>query len=113
MTGEAETNVKPPSFSLKVLYWLSVAMVVIGLFNSTPGIPGYDTLVASVLGVDGAQLRKFPFEWFYPAFFALMMLIVALKHSMWRDWAEKSPLRRKFGLFMDLALVAIASISTR
>ena len=108
MTGDAETKVKPPSLSLKVLYWLSVAMVVIGLVNSTPGIPGSDNLVASVLGIDGAQLRKFPFEWFYPAFFALMMLIVALKHSMWRDWENKSPLRRKFGLFMDVALVVMA-----
>ncbi len=108
MTGDAETKVKPPSFSLQVLYWLSVAMVVIGLVNSTPGIPGYDNLVASALGMDGAQLRKFPFEWFYPAFFALMMLIVALKHSMWRDWENKSPLRRKFGLFMDVALVVMA-----
>lgn len=108
MTGEADTVATPPSFSLKVLYWLSVAMVLIGLFNSTPGIPGYDNLVASALGIEGAQLRKFPFEWFYPAFFALMMLIVALKHSMWRDWQDRSPLRRKFGLFMDLALVLMA-----
>ncbi len=108
MTGEANAVPTPPSIALKALYWLSVAMVLIGLFNSTPGIPGYDNLVASVIGIEGAQLRKFPFEWFYPAFFALMMLIVALKHSMWRDWQEKPPLRRKFGLFMDLALVAMA-----
>ncbi len=108
MTGEDDAVGTPRSFSLKVLYWLSVAMVLIGLFNSTPGIPGYDNLVASVIGIKGAQLRKFPFEWFYPVFFALMMLIVALKHSMWRDWQDKSPLRRKFGLLMDLALVVMA-----
>jgi len=108
MTGEDDAVGMPRSFSLKVLYWLSVAMVLIGLFNSTPGIPGYDNLVASVIGIEGARLRKFPFEWFYPVFFALMMLIVALKHSMWRDWQEKSPLRRKFGLLMDLALVVMA-----
>ncbi|MEM6387380.1 MAG: TRAP transporter fused permease subunit [Pseudomonadota bacterium] len=108
MTVEADTAKKGPSFSLRVLYWLSVAMVLIGLVNSTPGIPGYDDFVASTTGVDGAQFRKFAFEWFYPAFFALMMLIVALKHSMWREWQDKSPLRRRFGLFMDLALVAMA-----
>ncbi|MEO1026024.1 MAG: TRAP transporter large permease subunit, partial [Pseudomonadota bacterium] len=108
MTGEGESVGKPPSLSLKALYWLSVAMVLIGLLNSTPGIPGYDSLVASLSGIDGAQLRKFPFEWFYPAFFALMMLIVALKHSMWRDWADRSPLRRRFGLALDIALVTMA-----
>ncbi len=107
MTAEADTKVESKSPSLKVLYWLAVAMVIVGLFNSTPGIPGYDGLVASVLW-QGAQLRKFPFEWFYPIFFFVMMLIVALKHSMWRDWVDRTPLRRKFGLFLDLALVAMA-----
>jgi len=93
---------------LRVLYGLSVIMVLIGLLNSTPGIPGYDNLVAGLFGSDNATLRKFPFEWFYPLFFALMMLIVALKHSMWRSWKDKSPLRRKFGLFLDIALVTMA-----
>ncbi len=108
MTGETDTSAAPQSFSLRLLYVLAVAMVLIGLLNSTPGIPGYDDLVARVTGWSGGQLRKFPFEWFYPLFFALMMLIVALKHSMWRDWADRAPLRRKFGLFMDVALVVMA-----
>ena len=94
----------------RLLYVLSVGMVIIGLFNATPGIPGYDALVASLTGRDGAQLRKFPFEWFYPAFFALMMLIVALKHSMWLDWKDRSPARRRFGLFMDVSLVVTAVV---
>ena len=98
----------PSGPGLRLLYILSVAMVIIGLFNSTPGIPGYDTWIAGLTGQDGAKLRKFPFEWFYPAFFALMMLIVALKHSMWRDWKDKSPFRRRLGLALDIALVVTA-----
>ena len=90
---------------LKLVYWLTVAMVVVGLINMTPGIPGYDDLAESLTGVKGATFRKFPFEWFYPSFFALMMLIVALKHSMWRSWADRTVWRRRFGLFMDIALV--------
>lgn len=93
---------------LTLLYVLSVALVVIGLINSTPGIPGYDDLVAGLVGQDGATFRKFSFDWFYPAFFALMMLVVALKHSMWRDWKERSPATRRFGLFLDVALVLTA-----
>ena len=92
----------------RLLYALPVAMVIIGLINATPGIPGYDDLAAEITGVSGATFRKFPFEWFYPTFFALMMVIVALKHSMWRDWANRSAARRAFGLFMDVALVAMA-----
>ena len=108
MADASDTAPQARSFSLKLLYVLSVIMVSIGLINSTPGIPGYDALVASVSGIDGAQLRKFPFEWFYPLFFALMMLIVVLKHSMWRDWKDRTPLRRKFGLFLDIALITMA-----
>ena len=96
------------SFSLRVLYFLSVAMVLVGLFNSTPGIPGYDNWAAALSGQDGLKLRKFPFEWFYPLFFTLMMLIVVLKHSMWRDWHRKSAARRRFGLFLDIAMVLMA-----
>ena len=98
-----------PDLGMKLVYWLTVAMVIIGLINMTPGIPGYDDLAAALTGVKGMTFRKFPFEWFYPVFFALMMLIVALKHSMWRSWATASPLRRGFGLFMDLALVLMAA----
>ena len=112
--GDASTDAQTSGrFTLRLLYVLSVAMVLVGLFNSTPGIPGYDTLVEQVLQQDGAKLRKFPFEWFYPVFFALMMLIVVLKHSMWRDWRTKSPIRRKFGLCLDIALVVMAfTVST-
>ncbi len=96
------------SFSLRLLYVLSVGMVVVGLVNSTPGIPGYDSLIATLTGQDGSKLRKFPFEWFYPLFFALMMLIVVLKHSMWRAWHDKAPVKRGAGLFLDIALVVMA-----
>ena len=94
---------------MKIVYWLTVAMVIIGLINMTPGIPGYDDLAESLLGIKGATFRKFPFEWFYPGFFALMMLIVALKHSIWRSWVDRSLWRRRFGLFLDIALVLMAA----
>ncbi|MEL6689639.1 MAG: C4-dicarboxylate ABC transporter, partial [Pseudomonadota bacterium] len=91
----------------KLVYVLALVMVLVGLVNSTPGIPGYDDLAARIAG-DGAQFRKFAFEWFYPIFFSLMMVIVALKHSMWKSWVDKSPTRRRFGLILDIALVLTA-----
>lgn len=95
-------------FGSRLLYVLTVAMVVIGLLNSTPGIPGYDDWASRILGQEGAGFRKFPYEWFYPSIFALMMLIVALKHSMWCDWKDRAPARRRLGLVLDIALVAMA-----
>jgi TRAP transporter 4TM/12TM fusion protein len=94
--------------SARAVYILSIVMVLLGLVNATPGFPGYDNLVSELFGINGLTLRKFPYEWFYPFFFALMMLIVALKHSMWRAWSEKTNFQRRFGLLMDLALVSMA-----
>ncbi|MEO0486839.1 MAG: TRAP transporter fused permease subunit [Pseudomonadota bacterium] len=108
MSAKKEQTHRANGFAAKPLYILSLGMVLVGLLNSTPGIPGYDALVAGVTGVQGAQLRKFAFEWFYPIFFSLMMIIVVLRHSMWRDWADRTAARRRFGLFMDIALVTMA-----
>ena len=38
-----------------------------------------------------------------------MMLIVALKHSMWRSWADRRMVVRRIGLLFDVALVVAAA----
>ena len=96
-------------FAGRVLFVLSLALVIIGLVNATPGIPGYDDLAATVWGQDGIRFRKFPTEWFYPFVFALMMGVVVLKHSMWRDWKDRTSLRRRFGLALDIAMAVMAA----
>lgn len=96
----------------RLVYWLGLLLVLVGLLNVTPAIPGWDALWRSMTGVEFFKIRRFPTEWLYPIIFLWMMLIVAIKHSMWRSWADKSPLRRRFGLFLDVALVlAAAAIS--
>lgn len=93
---------------MRLLYMLSVFIVVLGLANAIPGIPGLDDSVKSLTGTDWFTLRKYPTEWFYPAVFAAMMLCVALQHSMWVSWADRSQTQRRFGLVMDIALVTAA-----
>jgi TRAP transporter 4TM/12TM fusion protein len=93
-----------------LLYWLSVALVIIGLLNSIPGIPGFDDGLIAITGYDWFALRKFPREWFFPGVLALMMVIVALKHSFFNAWAQASTGRRLFGLLMDVALVVAAFV---
>jgi len=96
------------SFAFRLTYWLAVIFVIIGMINAMPGVPGLDQLAKDLAGNQNFIIRKFPFEYYYPFAFALMMLIVALHHSIWRTWKNKSPLQRRFGLFMDLALVLMA-----
>lgn len=92
----------------RLVYWLAALLVVVGMINAMPGIPGLDDWAGNVVGNANFIIRKFPFEYYYPIIFALMMVIVALKHSMWRSWQDKSIARRRFGLFMDVALVTTA-----
>ncbi len=91
-----------------LLYWLAIALVLIGMVNAMPGIPGLDQAVQDLTGNPNAIIRKFPFEYYYPFAFALMMLIVALRHSVWRSWRSKNAAWRGFGLAMDVALVVMA-----
>ena len=91
-----------------LLYVLFVLLVLVGLSNAMPGIPGLDDGVKSLTGLEWFTIRKIPIEWFYPIAFATMMLCVAMRHSMWVDWSDRSPGKRNFGLFIDVALVVAA-----
>ena len=107
MSEQTETAEKS-DLALRIAGVLAFILVIVGLVNSIPGVPGLDDLALDLTGSKDFRVRKFSYETFYPLVFILMMTIVALKHSMWRDWAGRTPLRRAFGLFMDFALIAMA-----
>jgi len=99
-------------FVERLVYILALLLVLLGLVNVTPAIPGWDNLWKDLTGNDFFRIRRFPTEWLFPITFFWMMLIVALKKSMWRSWTDKSTTVRRFGLFMDAALIiAAAAIS--
>ncbi len=107
--NEASDNVTTPARRQRGgLFWLSLFIVIAGLMNATPGIPGFDAGMRGVTGLEWLKLRRFPTEWFFPLAFAFMMLCVVLKHSMWKSWKDASTAKRRFGLCMDLAMVTAA-----
>ena len=93
----------------QVAYWLALLLVLIGLINITPAIPGWDDLWKNLTGNDFFKIRRYPTEWFYPITFFWMMMIVALKQSMWRSWIKKNPIIRGLGLLFDIALLIAAA----
>ena len=97
-----------PDKGEKLVYWLALLLVVVGLLNAMPGIPGVDSAFSGLFGFKDFTIRKYPYEIFYPLAFAVMMIIVALKHSLWRELANSTPIRRKLGLTLDVALVLSA-----
>jgi TRAP transporter 4TM/12TM fusion protein len=106
---QATAAANAPTGVDRLVYWLGLLLVVVGLLNVTPSIPGWDQLWRSVTGIEYFKIRRFPTEWLYPIVFFWMMLIVALKHSIWRSWTDRSVWARRFGLFMDIALVVAAA----
>ena len=107
-TSTPESNAS--IFPNRSVYILALIFVVIGMVNSMPNIPGWDDMWRNLTGIEKLKTRSFATEWFYPIAFFMMMLIVALKHSMWRSWRGTS--WSGFGFFMDAALViAAAAIS--
>ncbi|GAA6202816.1 TRAP transporter fused permease subunit [Aquicoccus sp. SU-CL01552] len=104
----SETLAKPgPARRLSLV--LGLVLVVIGLLNTLPSIPGLDALAASVLG-EGVVIRRFSYEYLFPLVFVVMMSAVALDNSMARDFRRsgRGPALRGFGLAMDVGLVVMA-----
>jgi len=104
----AEAEQKPADLGRKIVYWLALALVIVGLLNSMPGIPGLDDAVPPLLGGTDFIIRKYPYEYFYPLAFGVMMIIVALEHSIYREYFNSSVTKRRLGLCLDIALVAAA-----
>ena len=107
-TPPDEPLVRDQTFPNRTLYILALIFVFAGIINSTPAIPGWESMWREITGFKDLKIRSFATEWFYPIVFFVMMGIVALKHSMWRAWQGTS--RAGFGLFMDIALVGAAAL---
>ena len=107
MSQDTSTRVNKETVPNRTLYLLALFFVFIGIVNSTPAIPGWESLWREMTGIPGLKVRAFATEYFYPLVFFIMMVIVVLKHSMWRSWQGQS--RAGLGLFMDVALVVCAA----
>lgn len=104
----AKVQMKPHLVD-RFVYILALLLVLLGLVNVTPAIPGWDDLWKTLTGNEFFKVRRFATEWLFPITFFSMMLIVALKHSMWRSWTDKTTFNRRLGLLLDVALVVAAA----
>ena len=110
MSEAQETGQETPTATKRAAYFLALVLVVMGMAHSTPTIPGWDELWRAVSGDPTLKVRAFKTEYFFPLSFFVMMLMVALSHSMWREWWGQRKVW--FGAFMDIALIiAAAAIS--
>lgn len=90
---------------------LGVLLVLLGMANNIPSIPGLDDAAVTLTGNPGFVIRKFPFEWLYPLAFAIMMTVVVLHYSAWRIMTAQDSRWRFAGLGLDgLTLLATLAV---
>ncbi len=105
MSASGETAPDPAS---RLALALGFGLVIIGMTNTHPAIPGLEPLIRTVLGADNLVIRKFSYEYLFPFCFVIMMTIVALRHSFVRAFLGRGALSRVGCVFMDGALVVMA-----
>ncbi|MEM1163364.1 MAG: TRAP transporter large permease subunit, partial [Pseudomonadota bacterium] len=103
MTEQAEPR------RLTALYVLSVLLIVIGLLNAMPGIPGLQDSLRGMTGSPNFKIHRYSTEYFYPLVFLLLMTVMVLKHSAFKAGDAARPGQRRLGLVFDLALITAAA----
>ena len=63
MSSEAPVRATRAGSGEKLVYWLALLLVIVGLLNAMPGIPGVDDAFAGFLGFKHFVIRKYPYEY--------------------------------------------------
>jgi hypothetical protein len=74
-------------------------LVLVGMVNNIPSIPGLEKSIANIFNVDSVLIRKFPYQWLHPIAFTMMMVVTVLKHSFFRDAKTKYSGIQSYGYY--------------
>ena len=92
---------------------LGFLLVVIGMVNNLPTIPGLLEAIQSIPGLGGLpRLSKYNPEYFFPLVFAIMLLICLLTSSFGKDWFNRSTAYRYSGIAIDISMLLITVFVT-
>ena len=91
---------KKNDIGLKAAKVIAFFLVLIGMLNTIPAIPGLEDLIWGITGNDKIVFRKFSYEYFFPLTFFIMMLVVSLNHSFWRENKSKGSVKSSLSLFI-------------
>jgi TRAP transporter 4TM/12TM fusion protein len=97
-------------FEKKLSLRLALILVIVGMINTMPEIPGLQDFARKLTGQPFFRISNFSPEYFFPPMFFLMMLIVALNGSAYRDWKTANHTYRRpwVGLLLDFGLIIAA-----
>ncbi|WP_298843533.1 TRAP transporter fused permease subunit [uncultured Roseobacter sp.] len=92
----------------RIALLLAFLLVLVGMVNTLPEIPGLQNWARDVTGIRFFRISGFPTEYLFPPLFVLMMVIVALDASLYRTWRVTRPKRAWLGAALDIGLVMAA-----
>ena len=85
---------------------LAFFVVLFGMANNLPNVPGLLEAVQSIPGLGWLpRLSKYDTEYFFPLMFVLMTTIALLQSSLTKDWRAESPVKRRLGIAFDIAML--------
>lgn len=102
------TKIMRPDVAQRFALFLGLVLVVIGLVNTLPAIPGLEQGLRGLTGVSGLTIRKFDYQYLFPLCFVIMMVIVALHHSFLRSHQRDRRGTFTGSLLMDVLLIVAA-----
>ncbi|MDP6427599.1 MAG: TRAP transporter large permease subunit [Rhodospirillales bacterium] len=87
---------------------LAFILVIMGMANNLPNIPGLLDAVRSIPGLaELPRLSKYNFEFFFPLTFAFMMVVALLTTSFTREWRDRSRAKYSLGVALDVLMLVM------
>lgn len=85
---------------------LAFILVLMGMANNLPNIPGFLEAVQSIPGLGSLpRLSKYNSEYFFPLMFVLMTMVALLRASFAKDWRGASIVKYRLGTALDVAML--------
>ena len=73
----------------RLAFGLAFILVLMGLANNLPNIPGLLELIQSIPGLSELpRISKYNSEFFFPLTFTFMTVVVLLRSSFGREWKQ-------------------------
>jgi TRAP-type uncharacterized transport system fused permease subunit len=92
----------------RVAILLAFILVVMGMVNNLPNIPGLLELVQAIPGLgELPRLSKYNSEFFFPIMFAFMLVIALLNASFSRDWKDGPGAKYALGIGLDVLMLLV------
>ena len=106
-----ETENNRENFVNRIALFLGFILVVMGMANNLPNVPGLVETIRLIPGLEGLpRLSKYNPEYFFPLTFSFMVVISVLGASFARTWWNRSINKRSLGIFLDISVFLVTAV---